>query len=590
MFSAAKVFMLCFLAPMILLNEVTLVHAIVRSYKFELVNSLHTKLCSNKTMLTINGQSPGPTIYARRGDLVVVDTVNRADQNITIHWHGVKMPRNPWSDGTNYVTQCPIQPGKRFRQRVILSDEEGTLWWHAHSDWSRNSVYGAIVILPPKRESYPFPKPHAHVPILIGEWWKGDMQKVMEDFLGGGGNPAVSDAFLINGQPGDLYPCSTHDTYKLSVEFGKTYLLRVINAVMDYIMFFQITNHTFTVVGTDGAYTKPLQTDYVAISPGQTIDLLLEANQPPDHYYMGARIYLTTATMEGGKYMRIPTTGIIQYVGIYTPSPPLLPTFPEYDDTAASYHFTSMLRSRTVATSVPDRVEKRLFFTLSINLSPCTKSSCVGTTRLMASMNNITTLLPTDMNVLEAYYRGIRGVYETGFPEYPARAFNYTEVSVPKNESASEFRKAVIVVEYGTAVEVVFQATNFAQSVDHPMHLHGHSFYVVGSGIGDFDPIKDPPKYNLVDPPLMQNIAVPRGGWTAIRFKTNNPGVWFMHCHFERHMSWGMKVVFIVKDGERADEKMLPPPADMPSCGGQVSSPTPLVFGAILGKKRDEVE
>ena len=67
-------------------------------------------------------------------------------------------------------------------------------------------------------------------------------------------------------------------------------------------------------------------------------------------------------------------------------------------------------------------------------------------------------------------------------------------------------------------------------------------------------------------------------------------GVWFMHCHFERHLSWGMKVVFIVKDGERADEKMLPPPADMPSCGGQVSSPTPLVFGAILGKKRGEVE
>ena len=308
------------------------------------------------------------------------------------------------------------------------------------------------------------------------------------------------------------------------MEFGKTYLLRVINAVMDYIMFFQITNHTFTVVGTDGAYTKPLQTDYVAISPGQTIDLLLEANQLPDHYYMGARIYLTTATMEGGKYMRIPTTGIIQYVGNYTPSPPLLPTFPEYDDTAASYHFTSMLRSRTVATSVPDRVEKRLFFTLSINLSPCTKSSCVGTTRLMASMNNLTTLLPMDMNVLEAYYRGNRGVYETGFPEYPARAFNYTEVSVPKNESASELGRAVIVVEYGTAMEVVFQATNLAKSVDHPMHLHGYSFYVVGSGLGDFDPTRDPPKYNLVDPPLMQNIAVPRNGWTAIRFKANNPG------------------------------------------------------------------
>ena len=78
------------------------------------------------------------------------------------------MPRYPWSDGTNFVTQCPIRPDKRFRQRIILSDEEGTLWWHAHSDWSRNTVYGAIVILPPRRETYPYPKPYAHHPILIG--------------------------------------------------------------------------------------------------------------------------------------------------------------------------------------------------------------------------------------------------------------------------------------------------------------------------------------------------------------------------------------------------------------------------------------
>ncbi|XP_047978748.1 laccase-14-like [Salvia hispanica] len=577
-----KVIILCFFG--VVLGCIIQVNASVRSLRFQVVNSDHTRLCTQKTMLTVNGQFPGPTIYARRGDLVTVDIANHSDQNITIHWHGVKMPRYPWSDGTNYVTQCPIQPGMKFKQRIILSDEEGTLWWHAHSDWSRNSVHGALVILPPRRESYPFPKPHAHVPILIGEWWKGDVQKVMEDFLGGGGEPLVSDAFLINGQPGDLYPCSTQDTYKLSVEFGRTYLFRLINAVMDNIMFFKIANHSFTIVGTDGAYTKPLRTDYVAISPGQTIDLLLEANQPPGHYYMAARIYVV-----GGKYVSTPTTGIIQYVGNYTPSPPLLPSFPEYSDTVSSFHFTSMLRS-SVATSIPDRVKKRLFFTLSINLSPCTKSSCVGTTRLMASMNNLTTLLPMDMNVVEAYYRGIGGVYDTGFPEYPARAFNYTEVSVPKNESASELGRAVIVVEYGTAMEVVFQATNLAKSVDHPMHLHGYSFYVVGSGLGDFDPTRDPPKYNLVDPPLMQNIAVPRNGWTAIRFKANNPGVWFMHCHFERHLSWGMKVVFIVKDGERADEKMLPPPADMPSCGGQVSSPTPLVFGAILGKKRGEVE
>lgn len=65
-----------------------------------------------------------------------------------------------------------------------------------------------------------------------------------------------------------------------------------------------------------------------------------------------------------------------------------------------------------------------------------------------------------------------------------------------------------------------------------------------------------------------------------------------MHCHFERHVSWGMAMVFIVKDGERPNEKMMPPPPDMPRCGGKVSSP-PLVFGdadTILGKREEEVE
>ncbi|KAL1561561.1 lactose regulatory protein lac9 and GAL4-like protein [Salvia divinorum] len=150
MISAMK-FILLFFSGIVLHLGITPVQALL--HRFEVRSSSHTWLCTTKSMLTVNGRFPGPTIYARRGDLVTVDIINLSDQNITIHWHGVKMPRYPWSDGTNYVTQCPIQPGKNFTQRMILSDEEGTLWWHAHSDWSRNSVHGAIVILPPARET-----------------------------------------------------------------------------------------------------------------------------------------------------------------------------------------------------------------------------------------------------------------------------------------------------------------------------------------------------------------------------------------------------------------------------------------------------
>ncbi|PHT35787.1 putative laccase-1 [Capsicum baccatum] len=94
------------------------------------------------------GVEDGPVLYANRGDTLVVNVQNDGSQNITIHWHGVKQPRYPWSDGPEFVTQCPIRPGTNFSQEISLSDEEGTLWWHAHSDWSRATVHSALVIHP----------------------------------------------------------------------------------------------------------------------------------------------------------------------------------------------------------------------------------------------------------------------------------------------------------------------------------------------------------------------------------------------------------------------------------------------------------
>lgn len=82
--------------------------------------------------------------------------------------HGIKQPRNPWFDGPEYITQCPIQPGTNFTYQILLSSEEGTLFWHAHSDWSRATVHGAFVILPANGTSYPFPKPDGEQVILFG--------------------------------------------------------------------------------------------------------------------------------------------------------------------------------------------------------------------------------------------------------------------------------------------------------------------------------------------------------------------------------------------------------------------------------------
>jgi laccase len=82
----------------------------------------------------------------------------------------------------------------------------------------------------------------------------------------------------------------------------------------------------------------------------------------------------------------------------------------------------------------------------------------------------------------------------------------------------------VKVVEYGTVVEVVFQDLS---SKNHPMHLHGFAFYVVGRGSGTFDERRDPATYNLVNPPFQNTVSVPKSSWAAIRFRADNPGELF---------------------------------------------------------------
>lgn len=82
--------------------------------------------------------------------------------------HGVKQPRNPWSDGPEYITQCSIPPGSSFTYEVNFTTEEGTLLWHAHSGWTRATVHGAIVILPEEGTTYPFPKPDGEEIIVLG--------------------------------------------------------------------------------------------------------------------------------------------------------------------------------------------------------------------------------------------------------------------------------------------------------------------------------------------------------------------------------------------------------------------------------------
>ncbi|KAL4335413.1 hypothetical protein GQ457_07G034020 [Hibiscus cannabinus] len=550
---------------------------ITRHYKFDVKLHNVTRLCHTKSIVSVNGQFPGPRIVARDGDQLLIKVVNHVPNNISIHWHGIRQLRSGWADGPAYVTQCPIQTGQSYVYNFTIVGQRGTLFWHAHISWLRATLYGPIVILPKRGVPYPFTKPYKEVPIIFGEWFNADPEAVISQALQTGGGPNVSDAYTINGLPGPLYNCSAKDTFKLKVKPGKTYLLRLINAALNDELFFSIANHTLTVVDVDAVYVKPFETETILITPGQTTNVILKTKPkyPNATFLMTARPYVTGQ----GTFDNSTVAGILEYESL--PSnlhssisleklPLFKPILPALNDTSFATNFASKLRSLGSArypANVPQKVDKHFFFTVGLGTSPCQHNqTCQGPngTKFAASVNNVSFAMPTTA-LLQAHFFGQSyGVYTPDFPSSPIIPFNYT--GTPPNNTMVSNGTKVVVLPFNTLVELVMQDTSILGAESHPLHLHGFNFFVVGQGFGNFDPNKDPAKFNLIDPVERNTVGVPSGGWVAIRFLADNPGVWFMHCHLEVHTSWGLKMAWLVLDGQLPNQKLLPPPADLPKC------------------------
>lgn len=91
-----------------------------------------------------------------------------------------------------------------------------------------------------------------------------------------------------------------------------------------------------------------------------------------------------------------------------------------------------------------------------------------------------------------------------------------------------------IVLEKGEAVRFHFRNPT---GMDHPFHLHGHYFHVLGK----------PGALNLKDPAQKDTVNVPAKEELVIQWQATNPGRWFFHCHIEWHLATGMARVIEIK-------------------------------------------
>ncbi|KAG2261841.1 hypothetical protein Bca52824_068920 [Brassica carinata] len=523
-------------------------------------------LCKEQMIPSVNGSLPGPTINVREGDTLVVHVINNSTYNITVHWHGVFQLKSSWMDGTNMITQCPIQPTYNFTYRFHITGQEGTLLWHAHVLNLRATLHGALIIRP--RHSYPFPKPYKEVSLIFEQWWNMDIGRLKL-------RPApTSDAYLINGLAGDSNQCSKNRMFELKVVQGKRYLLRIINAALNSHLFFKIANHNVTVVALDAVYTTPYVSDVVMLTPGQTVDALFTADQSTGLYYMTISPYISA---HGEPFPAKTTRGLIIYEGAnITSSSPVMPSMPELHDTLTAYKFYTSITALAGGphwTPVPLHVDEKMFITVGLGLELCPLGiKCPGHLGQLyaGSLNNRSFVYPETISLQEAYLNNINGIYTADFPNEPPIKFDYTNFRMRSHSDYKmmfpEKKTSVKTLRFNSTVELVLQNTGIITEESHPMHLHGFNFYVLAYGFGNYDPARDTSRLNLVNPQMRNTVGVPPGGWVVIRFIANNPGAWIFHCHVEAHSQYGIMMAFIVKNGVTPETTLLPPPSNLPQC------------------------
>jgi L-ascorbate oxidase len=537
---------------------------------------------TDRDMLLINDLNPGPVVQANVGDTVRITITNHSPTtSIGIHFHGLPMKGQPFADGVPTQNQCATGPMQTVVMEFIAQNV-GTHYWHGHTSLNRlDGLQGAIVIHDPTdlqeqdlRTLYDEDRI-----IFLQDWYHraGSSARTgldSEPFLWIG-NP---QSFLINGM-GRFEGCSTAgseipDTTicatncdiqdyisPIQVEAGKTYRLRIINAASLVAVNFAIANHTMTIVEADGTIVDPVTVSNLDLTVAQRYSVLLTADQPPSSYWATTVVRHRNAGPMGYAYLQYGDSSAPTEEGF-------IPDHPAWNDLLAGPEQDAKL-----VTKDPTAYDSHDVLTAT----PTRELIYVGTQARRSSdnllrwaVNNITMQFPAEPLIVQAY----NAVNKAGaaawpntdipntivVPDKPPLTWDYTQTL--QNEGVSIFNGengvAILKLVEGDIVDLVLQnalALNGAAEM-HAWHLHGHSFWIIGQGHGTFDPETDPANYNLVNPVRRDTASLWPYGWTAIRFKADNVGVWPFHCTLNAHSVMGMGLTIITSP----DKLPLPPP------------------------------
>jgi FtsP/CotA-like multicopper oxidase with cupredoxin domain len=122
-------------------------------------------------------------------------------------------------------------------------------------------------------------------------------------------------------------------------------------------------------------------------------------------------------------------------------------------------------------------------------------------------------------------------------------------------DNTTTFDSSNAVVQLPNANEWVYVVISTTLAVPHPIHLHGHDFYVIAQGTGTYS---TDVTVNLDNPPRRDTAMLPASGYLVLAFETNNPGAWLMHCHIGMFHYISSKIIALTCDQAGTPPKALP--------------------------------
>ncbi|RHZ77601.1 hypothetical protein Glove_174g53 [Diversispora epigaea] len=484
-----------------------------------------------RSVWTSNGQYPGPILQVNKGDRIILNVTNNLVDPTAIHWHGIFQISTNWYDGVAGQTQCPIPNGYSFVYNFSTGDQTGTYWWHSHylSQYI-DGLRGPLIIHDPDD---PYLKDYDYEYVItLSDWYHSPSSVLLPLRLAPGyrGRNPIVDSGLISGRgqyncsaaPSDAECNSDSPQPIYKVVKGKKYRLRVINTSAQSYFWFSIDSHQMTLIEVEGINIQSNKISKLPVHVGQRYSVIISADQEVDNYYIRATILpcepppnttdtIDTETINYNSSVNYNVTGILRYDGASESS---LPTSQEWNDEFA----TNLASCRDLNDSY---------------LIPLTSSTPPNATDTFVF--NVTVRPDNTDNITKGFINNSSFV-----PDLSSPSLN----QILSGEDPSAFATSLNSYIYDTedgCVQITVINTN---RVDHPFHLHGHVFWLIGNGTGILGEI-DETTFNLENPPVRDTIVVQPQGYSVIRYKINNPGVWAFHCHIEWHLDMGMSAQLI---------------------------------------------